>query len=104
MPVLRVRDKAHPAIEAMEWNDDSKDEVLSWLSSNGIGYTFHEINSAGQLVIYTDGGPMQIPFGNFIIRTGSRMYNTCSKQSFDAFYEVIDDVETEDPTTDTQTG
>lgn len=92
MIVLRVRQKANP-VEAVEWNENSKDEVLGWLSAHGMGYTFHEIASAGQLIIYTDEGPIQIPFDYWIIRHGSNDYTVCSKQSFDAFYEVVEDVE-----------
>jgi hypothetical protein len=90
MQVLKVRSKNQLHTEAIKWDKDSKDEVLQWLTINGVGFTFHEINSAGQLLIYPGNNTIQIPFGNWIIRSGSNNYGTCSQEAFESFFEVID--------------
>lgn len=89
MPIFKVKPK-QVDIEAIQWTADNKEEVLDWLTSQGLGYSYHDIQSAGQLIFYSDNGPHQVPPGHVIVRCGDGTYGVYSSDTFQNLYEVIE--------------
>lgn len=52
--------------KAMQWTLENKDAVFAWLNEMGINYSFHDISSGGNLIIYSDG-TRQINLYNYIM-------------------------------------
>jgi len=84
---------------AIQWTEESVVETLKFLEDNDVGYTFHEINSGGQLVIYTGVGPIQIPFGHWIIFDHLNQVGNCeSNETFTRSYEILEETKDDDST------
>ena len=75
-------------MEAKQWLPVNKNEVLDWLGDYGIQYSFHDIASAGELIVYRNG-PTQVSFGYWIILEGMGIINICDDEIFKAMYEEI---------------
>jgi len=85
--------KVQPKIlstEAMQWTVENTKPVLEWLSNRGFGYSWHEIQSAGQLIVYITAGPVMVPFGHWIILTDTNLA-LCDDITFKQLYEVLDE-------------
>lgn len=76
--------------EAMQWTRENTRGVIDWLVSKGIGYTYHEIYSAGQLVVHGDRQTLQVQDNDYIILFGPGQLDLCSPSLFDKVYEEVD--------------
>jgi len=52
---------------AIQLKEDNNKLVLEWLDRLVIDYSFDEIKSGGQLIIYTEVGPAQAELENWIV-------------------------------------
>jgi hypothetical protein len=75
-------------IWAVQWNKEDSKNVLEWLTSVKCSYTFHEINSGGELIIYTHTGPVQVNDNDFIVQTGYEF----TKMNEDLFRQTYEEV------------
>jgi len=75
-------------IHAVQWNKDDPNTVLEWLTSVKCSYTYHPINSGGELIIYSHNGPKQVNDGNYIVMTGSE-FDTMNPDLFRQTYEEV---------------
>jgi len=83
---------------AIQWNQENKTKVLEFLKNNDIGYSFHEIYSAGELILYTGVGPLQVPVGFWIIFDATNKVVSCeSNEAFYLTFKILEE-ENEDPT------
>lgn len=76
-------------VEAMQWNLDNKDAVFKWLDEQKITYSFHEIASAGELIVYLPS-PTIVPDGAYIIKGDNYNYIS-SKGSFESNHKKVSD-------------
>jgi hypothetical protein len=82
--------KAEKPIDAIQYNADNRDEVIEWLSSHNIEYSFHEIGSAGELIIYIPG-PVIVHYSNYIGIDDNKLAYFFDKNSFEANYQRIEE-------------
>jgi hypothetical protein len=73
-------------IEAMQFTEENKHKVIDWLKDNKVDYSYDEINSGGELIIYSKSGPFQCPTDWWVIK-GSTMFFICDDESFQSAYE-----------------
>lgn len=76
-------------VEAMQWLLNNKDVVFKWLDKQEIAYSFHEIASAGELIVYLPR-PTIVPEEAYIIK-GSTYNYISSKGSFESNHKKEDD-------------
>lgn len=69
MTIRTYIQKSNEPIQALQWLETNKDEVLEWLTILGVQYTHHEILSQNKLYVYTNG-PVQVEFTDWIVRPG----------------------------------
>lgn len=91
MTVVRIKSKVLDK-KAIRWTVESVADALEFLAENNIGYTFHEINSGGELIVYSIDGPRQVPFGYWIILGVKGEAYPCDPSIFEETYEVLDEV------------
>jgi len=80
--------RVQSAVEAMQWLLDNKDEVFKWLDEQKITYSFHEIASAGELIVYLPS-PTIVPDEAYIIKGNAYNYIS-SKGSFESNHKNVD--------------
>jgi len=76
-------------VEAMQWLLDNKDAVFKWLDEQEIAYSFHEITSAGELIVYLPR-PTIVPEEAYIIKGSTYNYIT-SQGSFESNHKRVTD-------------
>lgn len=69
-------------IEALQWNGDNKDEVLSFIGESA------EIRG-GSLYIKTLEGDMFAPIGSYIIKGVNGEFYPCREDIFEKTYEEV---------------
>lgn len=90
MPVLNYRQKT-PTVEAIQWFKNNSVEVLDWLGTLSIEYSYDEILSGGELIVYSQGpagGPNQIEESQWLAKTPTR-FMIINDVSFEANYEEV---------------
>jgi len=76
-------------VEAMQWLFDNKEVVFKWLNEQGVAYSFHEIASAGELIVYLPS-PTIVPEEAYIIKGNAYNYIS-SKDSFESNHKKVSD-------------
>lgn len=69
-------------IEALQWNGDNKDEILSFIGESA------EIRG-GSLYIKTLEGDMFAPIGSYIIKGVNGEFYPCREDIFEKTYEEV---------------
>lgn len=92
MKAVKIQYKAKKVpTEAIQWTRDNFDEVSSWLLSKGLTFSYHEISSGNELIVYVDGLPLQINVNNWIIFFDTHNVISCVPTLFESTFEVIDE-------------
>lgn len=84
MELRQVRPINSHNISAVRWNKEHSQEILDWVSDNNIMFTYHEINSAGELIIYElgDRHPVMAYEGCWILKLGDRSVQVVTNEIF----------------------
>jgi hypothetical protein len=85
---LKEYKPAGPPIWAVQWFKNDSTDVLAWLTEVKCSYSYHEINSGGELIIYTSNGPVQINDGDYIVQSGYE-FNKMNTDLFKQTYEEV---------------
>lgn len=88
MELKQVRPINEHRISAIRWNREHKQEILDWLSDNQIMFTHHEINSAGELIVYEQGDrhPVMVYEGYWILKLGDKLVQVVTNEIFQEEY------------------
>lgn len=84
--VLKIRKKP-VEVEAMQFTEDNKDQVFSWVSCNKVPVLDEYNNPA--LKIQTLEGEMIAKLGDFIIKGVEDEYYPCKPDIFHETYDIL---------------
>lgn len=77
-------------VEAMQFTEESKDRVWSWVRAHG-GRVDPSRDESGLpvLVIYTLNGPVRAGIGEWVVRGVKGEWYPCAADIFEATYEAV---------------
>lgn len=77
-------------VEAIQWNKENQEPTLRWLSEKGCTYTYNEIASADELIIYTNQGPAQVNNGWWIVCGFSNEFYVLNPEVFNKLHREVE--------------
>jgi len=81
---MKLYRKKPAVIEAVQYGDDNRDEILAWIGADSLPGSLHR---PPRIFIYTLEGSMEAALGDWIIKGVKGEFYPCKPDIFEETYE-----------------